>query len=163
MLYLFFKIIFPSYSTAGDNQLFLYSQNGFIYSSVCSILNNPFDSHAGLSPFHQAGISWACKHKRDVPVAPGASKGASLKTPSEEGSTNPLHQKCHRRWAKQVKGLENSLLHHAYFWQMHNSLWHTSKLPFHHWLSQRMKPVVLWGKVTVKKINNSGSLMALRW
>lgn len=151
MLHLFFKIIFPATVQLGTTSSFYIVKTDLFTPSVCSILNNPFDSHAGLSPFHQAGISWACKHKRDVPVAPGASKGASLKTPSEEGSTNPLHQKCHRRWAKQVKGLENSLLQHAYFWQMHNSLWHTSKLPFHHWLSQRMKPVVLWGKVTVKK------------
>lgn len=64
---------------------------------------------------------------------------------------------------KQIKGLGNSLLKHAYFWQMRNSLWHTPKLSFHCWLSQRMKPVVLWEKVTVKKKKNLGSLMALRW
>lgn len=97
MLHLFFKIIFPATVQLGTTSSFYIVKTDLFTPSVCSILNNPFDSHAGLSPLHQAGISWACKHKRDVLVAPGASKGASLKTPSEEGSTNPLHQKCHRR------------------------------------------------------------------
>lgn len=92
----FLRLFFPATVQLGTTRSFYIVKTNLFTPLVCSISNNPFDCHAGLPPLHQAGISWACKHKHDVLGVPGANIGVPPKAPSEEGSANPLHQKCHR-------------------------------------------------------------------